>query len=110
MPELKRTPIHGDARDFVFMPDLEAMLENGKVLHGCKRNKQGKENWAWDDNYTDDTTTHTCLAIGVQPIENQEPVSKSEIIKILQKCEYNDPSGEIDTLIAQIKVKGLKND
>lgn len=74
-----------EVSEFILASELESILAKGQILHGCKRNKQGKENWAWDNNYTDDTTTHTCLAIDIKPIESQEPVSKQKLIDTLKE-------------------------
>lgn len=99
-------------QDCILASDLEAVLAKGQILHGCKRNKQGKDNWAWDNNYTDDTTTHTCLAIGIKPIKSQEPVNIKELLEAVYGVLVLKGQGYdyLEKIAKRIEKNGIKND
>lgn len=56
-----------------FCEQANAKLERDAVkVKGCRITKKGLENWAFDSNYDDETTTHTAFLFNIQPIKECE--------------------------------------
>ena len=92
--------------DAIKASDLEKLLEKGVEVYGNEDPRY----------YTTDynpSKTHCALLIGYKPIENQEPVSKSELLKALKAesdKDYLIGSTEINELISRIEKNGVRND
>ena len=115
MPELRRTTIHGDARDFILMSDLEAVLAKGVVVYGQENSfkAHSKQNHTNLLDVKVPCDTHSGLLIGYQPIESSEPVTVDRIINVLKEISSGDKESYSYTvkdsleLIERIKRNGV---
>lgn len=118
MPELK---VHDGAVHYstgghvcnVIMPaELEALLEKGVEVYG------GDENDLATCPTRGEKDKMTGLLIGYKPIENQEPVSKSEVLKMLKSCDtfidvpdnFDSVKKDLSDLLKRIEKNGVRND
>jgi hypothetical protein len=102
MPELK--VYFSNITEGVLASDLEALLENGVVVYG----KGTPNNFSPLQRHKSDDDNLEVLIISLKPIENQEPVSREEIEKVLAERANNFRSSDYTGILERILKQGYK--